>query len=71
MLGEVFAKSIEALLPTGASLSDPLLRRVQRTRLDVAGAHPSHLLGANQATRFEDVQMLDHRRQRYLERLGE
>ena len=71
MLGEVFAEPVEALFPAGAPLGDPLLGRPQRARLDAAGAHPSHLLGANQPACFEHVQVLDHRRQRHRERSSE
>jgi hypothetical protein len=70
LLGEEFAKPIEAAFPGRSPPGDPVLGRPQRRRLDPAGPHPPNLPGPDKATRLEDPKVLDDRRQCHRERLG-
>ncbi len=53
------------------ALSDPLLGRSERRRLDVAGAHSPDFLRSNQAARLEHLEVLSDGRKRHHEGLGE
>jgi hypothetical protein len=48
-----------------------LLNRAHRRRLDAAGPYPPDLLGPDEAARLEHLKVLDNRRKRHRERLGE
>jgi hypothetical protein len=69
--GEEVAEPVETAFPQGPPLVDPVLGRAQRGRLDRAGAHPPDLLRADEAAGLEHLDVLDHRRERHLERLRE
>src|SRR6185369_1961971 len=65
LAGEVVAEPVEPGFPGGALSRDPGLRRPERVRLDAAGPHPAGLLGPDQATGLEHLQVLQHRGQRH------
>src|SRR5664279_3494019 len=69
--GQVLAKAVEAAFPALLTVSDPVLDRVQALDVQAAGADPSDLLRADQATRLEHRQVLDDGWQRHRQRLGE
>jgi hypothetical protein len=71
LLGEVLAKPVEAALPDRLPLGNLLLGRSQHRRLDAACAHPPGLFGPDEPARLQDLEVLDHHRQRHGERLGE
>jgi uncharacterized protein (TIGR02453 family) len=71
LLGEVLAKPVEAALPGRPPLGNLLLGRPQHRRLDAACAHPPGLFGPDEPARLQDLEVLDHHRQRHGERLGE
>jgi len=71
VLGEVFAKPVEAPFPARSSLRDPVLGRPQRRRLDAEGPYPADLLGPDESARFQDLEVLQHARERHGERLGQ
>ena len=57
-LGEILAESVEAALQTGAPLSNPLRRTVERVRDQVARAGPADLLGSHQSAGLEYLEVL-------------
>src|SRR5262245_10492969 len=71
VLREVITQPIETALPRRAAPGDPFFGRAQRARLDAAGAHPAGLFRLDQAAVLQDLQVLHHRRQRHVERLGQ
>jgi hypothetical protein len=71
LLGEDFTKAVEAPLHERAAFCDPFGENIDAAGLDPAGPHPPDFLAADQATFFQDLQVLDHRGQRDIERPGE
>ena len=59
MFGEVVAEPVEVVLPTRSPLGNPLLGCSQHYRLDTADAHPPYLLRTHEATRFQNLEVLD------------
>jgi hypothetical protein len=55
LFGEIVAEPIEAALPSRPPSGDPSLDRPQRRRLDATGPHPPDLLGADDATGFQNM----------------
>ena len=70
-LGEDVAQAIEAALPGGAPLADPVFGGAQGGGLDMAGARASDLFGAHQATSLQHLQMLDDRGEGHVEGLSQ
>ena len=56
------------VLPERAAVVEPLLGGRERLRLDAAHAYATDLLGRHDATRLEHLDVLDHRRERHVER---
>src|SRR5438876_11524696 len=68
-VGEQCAKAVEATLPKGAAIRNPFFNKSKSLRLDLAGADAPYFLGAHEAALLEDLQVLDHRGQRHVQRL--
>src|SRR5688572_30795565 len=64
LFGEELAQPVQAALPQRPALVDPLLGEPEARRRDAAGAYPPDLLGADNPALLEDLEMLDHGRQR-------
>ncbi len=58
-------------VPFGAAAGDPAFDGFERQRLEPADARPADLFAAHQAARFEDLQVLQNRRQREGEGFGQ
>src|SRR5688572_570192 len=71
LLGEVFAEAVETTLPTRAPSRDPLLGFAQRRGVDLARADAAGFFGSDEPTPLQHLQMLEDRRKRDGERLGE
>lgn len=61
-LGQEGADSVQASLGEGSTILKPLLGDVETARRDGARAHPPELLGANQVTLLQNLEVLYHRR---------
>src|ERR1017187_1012122 len=70
-LGQVVAEPVEASLPAGPALGDPVLGSAERGRLDAAGADPASLLRTHQPACLKHLDVLDNRRQRHRQRPGQ
>src|SRR5687768_5493720 len=68
LLGKEGAESVQASLGECSTILKPLLGDVETARRDGAGAHPPDLLGADQVTLLQNLQVLYHRRQGHRER---
>ena len=58
-------------MPRVLAGGDPLLDGAESFGYESAGTHPTHLLGANNTTALQDLEVLDHRCLRYRQRAGE
>src|SRR5438309_635289 len=65
------AELIQTALPNRAAFGDPISRDRESRGFDAAGANAPGLLGPDQAAVLQHLEMLHHRRERDLERLGE
>src|SRR5919201_6968644 len=65
---QVGPEPVEAPLPTRTTLMDPALGRLERRDLDRAGPNPAGLLGADEAALLEQLQVLEHGRERHRQR---
>jgi hypothetical protein len=63
LLGEEGAESVKAALGERSTILKPLLGDVETARRYSADAHPSDLLGADQVTLLQNLQVLYHRGQ--------
>ena len=68
LLGEERAESVQASLGECSTILKPLLGYVETARRYSAGAHSPDLLGADQVTLLQNLQVLYHRRQGHRER---
>ena len=57
-LGEEIPEAIEAALPFGAAVADPVLGGGESGGIDAAGADAAQFFGPHQAAFFQDLQML-------------
>src|SRR5580704_8599504 len=64
-------QAVEPLLPDHALAADPVLDGRERDRLQMTGAHTADLFGPDQPARFQNLKMLQDRRQRHGQRLGQ
>src|SRR5713101_6973761 len=68
---EELAQPIQPALPQPHALADPLPGEPEALWSDPAIPHPPDLLGADHPALLEDLKMLEHRRERDRERLGQ
>ena len=66
--GEEIAEAVEAFLPEGAALFDPLFGYGQASGFDAAGADSADFFGVHQAAFFQDLQVLNDGGEGYVER---
>src|SRR5258708_29644903 len=64
VLGEELAETVEAALPLGTPLCDPVLGPAHRRRPHPARPHPPDLLGVDEAALLQHLEMLHDGRQR-------
>jgi len=57
--GEDVSQAVEAALPGGSPLREPLLGGPQCRGLDAAGAHATDFFGTDEAAGLEDLEVLD------------
>ena len=58
LLGEEIAQAIEAVLPEGTAVGDPIFGCREAGGFNAAGSNSAHLAGADEATLFEHLEML-------------
>src|SRR5713226_8536731 len=68
---EELAQPVQPSLPQPHALVDPPPGEPEALRSDPAIPHPPDLLGADHPALLENLKMLDHRRERDRERLGQ
>jgi hypothetical protein len=70
-LGEEIAEAIEATLPSGAALGDPVFGGAQRVGSEAEGADAADLLGVDDAAGLEHLEVLDDSGEGHGQRRGE
>jgi hypothetical protein len=68
---EYVTEAVEAAFPEGPTLANPLVGHAQTVRVEVAGADPTGLLGADEATSLQHLQVLHNGRERQVKGAGE
>src|SRR5262245_43977062 len=69
--GDVRLHAIKATLPKRALLNQPTFSQAEGRGLHLASSHPASFLAANEAALLQHLKMLQQRRHRQRERLGE
>jgi len=69
--GKKIAEAVEAALPGGFSVLNPLFHGGKSFRFNAAGAYAACFFGVHQAAFFENLQVLDDSRERNGQRLGQ
>src|SRR5919198_434841 len=65
---QVPPEPVEAPFPACATLMNPALGRLEGRDLDRAGPNPANLFGADEATVLQQLQVLEHGRERHRQR---
>src|ERR671936_338402 len=65
---QVRPEPVEAPFPACTTLMDPALGRLERRDLDRAGPNPADLFGADEAALLQQLQVLEHGRERHRQR---
>src|SRR5919201_55454 len=65
---QILTEPVEAPFPACTTLMDPALGRLERRDLERAGPNPAHLFGADEPAMLQQLQVLEHGRERHRQR---